>query len=186
MLLTNVELKFTHIDKPDDNGKYSTAFFCSKPEEEKALIALIDECWENDKGSFTKAPKSLSYNEYDNPEDANDKHNGKIIFNASQNAESADGKYQFKVDVYDSDAKLIDQDKVPAIGWGTIADLSVSTYCWTYKANKGVKLNLEAVMIVDLKEYGGSNPFQPREDGGYKAPTNPFTQPSEGPEVSGV
>ncbi len=184
MLLHNVELKFSHIDKPDDNGKYSTAFFCSDKAEEAALIKMIDDCWEADKGSFTKAPKSLSYNDYENPEDVNDKHNGKVIFNASQNAESSDGKYQFKVDVYDSDALLIDQDKVPSIGWGTIADISVSTYCWTYQKSKGVKLNFEALMIVDLVEYGGANPFEAKEDGGYKAPTNPFSQPA--PKVEGV
>lgn len=186
MLLNNVELKFTSIDKPDENGKYTTAFFCSDKSQEEALISLIEECWENDKGSFNKDPKSLSYKTYENPDDPSDPHNGEFIFNASQNAESADGQYQFKVDVYDSNASLIDSDKVPSIGWGTIADLSVSTYCWTHKATKGVKLNLEAVMIVDLKEYKGANPFQPREDGKYIAPSNPFTQPSKGPEVSGV
>jgi hypothetical protein len=185
MLLNNVELKFCHLDKPDDNGKYTTGFFCSNKDEEKALIELIETTWENDKGSFTKQPKSLSYNEYENPEDPNDKHNGKIIFNASQNAESGDGQYTFKVDIYDSAANLIEQDKVPAIGWGTIANVSVSTYCWTYKATKGVKLNLEAVQILDLVEYGGQNPFEAQESG-FKAPTNPFNQPSEGPKVSGV
>lgn len=183
MLLTNVELKFTSIDKPNDDGKYVTAFFCSDANEETALIAMIDECWEADKGTFSKAPKSLSYNEYDNPEDPNDKHNGKTIFNASQNAQSADGQYTFKVDVYDSDANLIEQDKVPSIGWGTIGNINVSTYCWTYKKDKGVKLNFEALQILDLVEYAGANPFEAQESG-YKAPTNPFKQPA--PEVKGV
>ena len=185
MLLNNVELKFTAIDKPNDDGKYQTAFFVNNSKDENALIKLIDDCWENDKGQFNKAPKSLAYKEYNNPEDPNDKHNGKTVFNASQNAESADGKYQFKVDVYDSSANLIDKDKVPSIGWGTIANINVTTYCWTFKKDKGVKLNLEAVQIIDLVEYGGANPFEPSE-GGYKAPTNPFTQPTEKQQDIGV
>ena len=179
MVLTNVELKFCHIQKPDENGKYSTAFFCSNKDQEAALINLIDETWENDKGSFTKEPKSLGYKTYENPDDDNDPHNGDTIFNCSQNAASADGQYEFKVDVYDSSKKLIDKEAVPNIGWGTKGDISVSTYCWTYQKAKGVKLNFDAFRIIDLVEREAANPFAnaAEVEGGYEAPTNPFNQP---------
>lgn len=183
MLLHNVELKFCHLKKPDDNNKYSTAFFCANKKDEEALKQAIEAFWEAEKGSFTKAPRSLSFDEYSNPNDINDKNNGKTIFNASQNATSADGQYTFKVDIYDSAANLIDEAKVPDIGWGTKANVSVSFYCWSYKNDKGVKLNLDAVQIVDLVERQGSNPFEAQE-GGYVAPVNPFTQ--NAPDVKGV
>lgn len=183
-MLVKAKLKFSHIDKPDDNNKYSTAFFCENKAEEKALIDLIEQCWESDKGSFTKNPKSLSFNKYQNEDNKDDEDNGRILFNASQNAESNDGKYKFKVDVYDSKAKMIPEDQIPKIGWGTLAMLSVTTYCWTYKAEKGVKLNLEAVQILDLVEYAGGNPFGETE-GNFIAATNPF-EAKNTPKVQGI
>lgn len=183
-MIVKAELKFTFLNNPDDNNKYSTAFFCLNKKEEQALIELIENAWETEKGAFNGKPRSLSYREYENPEDAQDPNNGKIIFNAAQNAESPDGQYKFKVDIYDSDAQLIDDDKLPSIGWGTIANLSVSTYVWTYKKDKGVKLNLDAVQILDLVEFTGSNPFEATDEGSFKAPSNPFKQ--NAPKVDGI
>ena len=184
-MLVKAKLKFTHIQKPDDNNKYSTAFFCLDKEQEKELIAAIDADWLANKGAYSKAPKSLSYNEYKNEDNTQDEDNGKIIFNASQNAQSADGKYTFKVAVYDSKAKLIPEEQVPSIGWGTIANLSVTTYCWTYQSSKGIKLNLEALQILDLVEYNGGNPFGEAEEGKFVAATNPFEAKST-PNVAGL
>lgn len=184
-MLVKAKLKFTHIQKPDDNNKYSTAFFCLDKEQEKELIAAINADWKANKGTYSKAPKSLGYNEYKNEENDQDEDNGKIIFRASQNAQSADGKYTFKVSVYDSKAKLIPEEQVPSIGWGTIADLSVSTYCWTYQSSKGIKLNLEAVQILDLVEYNGGNPFTEAEEGEFVATTNTF-EVKNTPKVKGL
>jgi hypothetical protein len=183
MLLKNVELKFSHLNAPDENGKWSTAFFCQNKQDEKMLVEAIDAFWAAEKGTFKKDPRSLGYGEYENPNDANDKNNGKIIFNANQNHKSADGQYTFTVDMYDAEAKMIEPDKLPSIGWGTKGNISVSFFCWTHKTDKGVKLNLEAVQILDLVEYGGENPFE-AEQGSYVAPSNPFKQPDA--KVSGI
>lgn len=178
MVIKNVRLKFGNIHQPNDEGKYTAAFFVENKKDEEALIKLIDEAWESGKGSYS-GEASLAYSEYE-AKDAGDEDDGKIIFNASQRANSPDGQYEFFVKVYDSDANLIGPKEVPAIGWGTIGDINVSTYIWTYKRKKGCKLNLEGFMIVDLVEYSGENPFEARSEGGYKAPTNPFRAENRG------
>ena len=164
MIVKNVELQWTSVNQPNQmSGKYQTDFYFQDAEAEAALISKIEEAWENHKGSFKGAAQSMGFSETDE---------GKIKFKATQAPKSNDGKYTFEVGVYDAKAKKV--ESLPNIGNGTIANVDFEIYPYTFKSNKGVKLNLKNIQIIELKEYGNGGPAFGEEEGYVAEPDNNF------------
>lgn len=153
MIVKKVELQWTSVKQVNTmSGKYQTDFYFQDKKAQEELIAAIDNIWEEHKGTFKGQPQSLGYSETDE---------GRIKFKATQAAQSADGKYTFEVGVYDAKARKLED--IPNIGNGTIANIDFEIYAYTFKNNKGVKLNLKNIQIIDLKEYGGAPAFGEEE-----------------------
>jgi len=167
MIVKNVKLNWVSVTTPNGmSGKYQTDFYMENP---KDLLEQIDNTWESHKGSFKGKPQSLGYTEILNE---NGEGTGEIKFKATQAPQSNDGKYTFKVEVYDAKAKKC--KPVPSIGNGTIANVDIEIFPYTFKQNKGVKLNLKAIQILDLVEYGGGSSFEAQEEGFVAEPDNNF------------
>jgi len=163
MIAKKARLQWTSVTTVNQmSGKYQTDFTIDEKQTAE-LIAKIDAAWEEHKGSFKGVPQSLGYSEII----GEDGYATGIKFKATQAPQSADGAYTFKVDVYDAGAKKL--GTVPTIGNGTIANIDFDIYPYTFKNNKGIKLNLKAIQILDLVEYGGSS-FEAEE--GYISDTN--------------
>lgn len=161
MIITNAKLNWTAVKTTNAlSGKYQTDFFL----ENDAAIALtekIDAAWNEYKGS-TKKAQSLSYS-YETDEDGNE--TGRIKFKASQSPNSRDGKYTFEVRVYDAKANLIPKQQIPNIGNGTVANLDISIYPYTFQNNKGIKLNLNGIQIIKLEEFSNGPDFSSQDEG---------------------
>ena len=158
MVVKKVKLNWTSVKQVNAmSGKYSTDFYFEDKKEETKFIAMIDEAWEGHKGTFKGEPQSLGYSTTDE---------GLIKFKATQAPQSNDGKYTFEVQVFDAKAKKLTD--IPAIGNGTIANVDLAIYPYTFKSNKGVKLNLKAIQILKLEEYGEAIEFA--EEEGYTSP----------------
>jgi hypothetical protein len=161
MIAKKAKLQWTAVTAVNSmSGKYQTDFTLDAKQTAE-LISKIDAAWEEYRGAFKGKPQSLGYSEI---LDENGFATG-IKFKATQAPQSADGKYTFKVDVYDAAAKKL--GTVPAIGNGTIANVDFDIYPYTFKNNKGVKLNLRAIQILELVEYGGGSAFEAEEDDNY-------------------
>lgn len=166
MIIKNVKLNWTSVVTPNSmSGKYQTDFYLDNPRD---LMNTINELWEDHKGSFKGQAQSLGYSETDD---------GQIKFKASQAPESSDGKYKFEVKVYDAKANQLSD--VPNIGNGTKANVDIELYPYVFKNNKGIKINLKAIQILDLVEFGGGSAFE--EEEGYTS-----AEPAFKPEVAGV
>lgn len=74
------------------------------------------------------------------------------------------------VTVVDSMRKQLEAEELERIGNGTIANVIVKPYDWTFKNKKGIGVGLQAVQIVELKEYRGAVDMFDAEEGGYVAP----------------
>lgn len=172
MIIRGVKLNWTSVVHPNQmSGKYQTDFYFQDAKAETDLITLIEEAWADHKGSFKGNPQSLGFSETED---------GEIKFKASQAPQSNDGKYTFEVSVYDAKANKLEGSKIPSIGNGTIANIDIDLYPYTYKNNKGVKLNLKAIQIIKLEEYNQEASFD--EEEGFTA-----TEPSGfKAEVAGV
>lgn len=174
MIIKNVKLEWTSVSTPNAmSGKYSTDFYFKDAEAQDAFIMKVDDAWRDHKGSFKGNPQSLGYVELDT---------GHIKFKATQAPKSGDGKYTFDVDVYDAKAKKLEPK--PSIGNGTIANVDIEIYPYTFKNNKGVKLNLKAIQIIELVEYGQGNNFD-AQDGYTAEPENNFGD-TTAPSVEGI
>ena len=172
MIIKNVEVHWTAVKQVNQmSGKYQTDFYFTDKDAQDALVAAIDTAWEEHKGTFKGSPQSLGYAETED---------GKIKFKATQAPQSADGKYTFNVGVYDAKAIKLEGESIPSIGNGTIANVDINIYPYTFKNNKGVKLNLQAIQIIDLKEYGNAPSFG-EEEGFTASPESGFT-----PTVDGI
>lgn len=77
---------------------------------------------------------------------------------------------QNPVMVVDSMKKSIEGDDLAKIGNGTIANVIVRPYDWTFKNKKGVGCGLQGVQIVNLKEYRGAADMFEAQEGGYQQP----------------
>ncbi len=178
MIVKSVELEWVSIVTPNQmSGKYSTDFYFNDKDAENALVKQIDDAWESHKGTHKGAPQSLGYTETED---------GRIKFKATQAPKSNDGKYTFTVLCFDAKAKKLTDGDIPSIGNGTIANVDLELYPYTFKNNKGVKLNLKAIQIMDLKEYGNAAGAGFESGDGYEAtPGNNFDD-TTAPEVSGV
>lgn len=70
----------------------------------------------------------------------------------------------------DSKKNTLDPNKV-LVGNGSKILCSINTYEWTFKNKSGVGLGLNGVMILDLKERSGADPFgnlSPEDNDEYK------------------
>jgi|TARA_R100000152_G_C6777745_1_gene207811 hypothetical protein len=77
---------------------------------------------------------------------------------------------QNPVMVVDSMKKSIEGEELARIGNGTIANVIVRPYDWTFKNKKGVGCGLQGIQIVELKEYRGAADMFEKQDGGYVQP----------------
>ena len=167
MVVPNIRIKSCRIDEPNDNDKLQIIFCVDDKKQEKQLIKDIDNAW---KEEGTGKPRNLPYftseasEEYPVDEDT-----GRTLFLANSNAEIV-GK-PFKVKLYDTKGNAIPADNQPSIGSGTIANLGTNTYVWTYKKDMGIKLNFNALQIVDLVEYSGGGESFGAVEGSYHADT---------------
>ena len=177
MIVKNVELNWTSVTQPNAmSGKYTTDFYFTDAKAQDALIAKIEEAWNDHKGSFKGNPQSLGYSETED---------GKIKFKATQAPQSHDGKYTFEVGVFDAKATKLDKSDIPAIGNGTIANVDFEIYPYTFKNNKGVKLNLKNIQIIKLVEYGNSVDFE-EEEGFTSSASGSMFSDTTAPSVEGV
>ena len=77
---------------------------------------------------------------------------------------------QNPVTVVDSMKKSIEGDELGKIGNGTIANVIVRPYDWTFKNKKGVGCGLQGLQITELKEYRGATDMFEAQKGGYVQP----------------
>lgn len=168
-------LLFPHIYEPEqyegkDVGYTVNIKFDQK--ETDALIALIDEELENAKHSIKLKPGQkwsaepfLGYKE--------DK-DGDIVFKFKANShyQTKSGEmHKVTIPVFDAHGKLI-KDPL-SIGNGTIAKVAYTLVpYWISKVVNGIKLRLDAVQIIDLKEYGTKDAkgFGFGEEEGFSTP----------------
>ena len=60
-----------------------------------------------------------------------------------------------------------------SIGNDSIANVIVRPYNWTFKGKSGIGCGLQAVQIIELKEYTGAVEMFDDVKGGYEAPAKP-------------
>ena len=77
---------------------------------------------------------------------------------------------QNPVMVVDSMKKSIEGEDLAKIGNGTIANVIIRPYDWTFKNKKGIGCGLQGVQIVNLKEYRGAADMFEMQEGGYQQP----------------
>lgn len=179
-------LLFPHIYEPEtyegkDVGYTVNIKFDQK--ETDALMAVIDAELEKAKHSIKLKPGQkwsaepfLGYRE--------DK-DGDIVFkfkaNSHYTAKSGE-MHKVTIPVFDAHGKPI-KDPL-SIGNGTIAKVAYTLVpYWISKVVNGIKLRLDAVQIIDLKEYGEKDAKGygfGEEEGGFSAPEeeddSPFTE----------
>lgn len=177
-------LKTPEIYEGDAIGYTIQAKFSQKATE--ALIAKLEAELERAKGDsqfagkkFLKEP-NMGYREKDN---------GDIIFKFKTKHEYKKGDEIIKrtVPVFDAAGKHIDVN----IGNGSIVKIAFSVIpYWKSAKQNGITLFLDAVQVLDLKEYSGggnADAFGFGQEEGYvatdKADDNPFEDPVVG-EVS--
>ena len=150
-------LLFPHIYEPEqyegkDVGYTVNIKFDQK--ETDALIAVIDEELQNAKHSIKLKPGQkwsaepfLGYKE--------DK-DGDIVFKFKANSHyttKSGETHKVTIPVFDAHGKPIKEPL--SIGNGTIAKVAYTLVpYWISKVVNGIKLRLDAVQIIDLKEYG--------------------------------
>jgi len=158
MVIENIRIKYATLNDTDDNGKFKVIFTFDNDKECKKLKKKIDEYWEENKPKGVKKPRHLPYfisepsEEYPDDKDA-----GRLIFIASKNEKSKDGKDLGGVPVYQPDG--YEYDEIPNIGSGTIANIIVDLFIWTFKKDAGVSMWLNKLQVIDLKEYSGGESF---------------------------
>jgi hypothetical protein len=157
MIVENVRVKSCRVDEPNDNGAYQIVFAVDDKADHKALVKMIDDEWKEN-GCKKKADNLAYFESEANEEFPDDDDTGSIIFIAKRNAETKKGK-EMHVDVYNDAGVKYERDELPAIGKGTIANLSTDAYAWEYKKKGGCKLNFNKLQIIDLVEYSGGDTF---------------------------
>lgn len=168
-------LLFPHIYEPEqyegkDVGYTVNIKFDQK--ETDALIAVIDEELQNAKHSIKLKPGQkwsaepfLGYKE--------DK-DGDIVFKFKANSHyttKSGETHKVTIPVFDAHGKPIKEPL--SIGNGTIAKVAYTLVpYWISKVVNGIKLRLDAVQIIDLKEYGQKDAkgFGFGEEEGFSAP----------------
>ena len=66
--------------------------------------------------------------------------------------------------------KSIEGEELAKVGNGTIANVIIRPYDWTFKNKKGVGCGLQGIQIVQLKEYRGAADMFEAQEGGYVRP----------------
>ena len=162
MIVKNIRVKSCRLDEPNDNDKFQLIFAVDDKDDRKALVKLIDNDWKENKGNLkngAKKPNNLAHFESEPNEDyPDDEDTGTTIFIATKNASITlkSGKVKEQhVSVFKSNG--VEYEEIPAIGAGTIANLSTDAYTWEFKRTAGTKLNLNKLQIMDLVEYSGGN-----------------------------
>lgn len=178
-------LLFPHIYEPEtyegkDVGYTVNIKFDQK--ETDALMAVIDAELEKAKHSIKLKPGQkwsaepfIGYRE--------DK-DGDIVFKFKANSQyttKSGETHKVTIPVFDAHGKPI-KDQL-SIGNGTIAKIAYTLVpYWISKVVNGIKLRLDAVQIIDLKEYGEKDAKGYgfcEEEGGFSAPEeddSPFTE----------
>jgi len=87
---------------------------------------------------------------------------------------------QNPVMVVDSMKRSIEGDDLAKIGNGTIANVIIRPYDWTFKNKKGVGCGLQGIQVTELKEYRGASDMFEAQEGGYVAPELEKTTVAEG------
>ena len=82
--------------------------------------------------------------------------------------------------VVDSMKRSIEGDDLAKIGNGTIANVIIRPYDWTFKNKKGVGCGLQGIQVTELKEYRGASDMFEAQEGGYVAPELEKTTVAEG------
>lgn len=168
-------LLFPHIYEPEqyeDKDVGYTVNIKFDQKETDALIAVIDEELQNAKHSIKLKPGQkwsaepfLGYKE--------DK-DGDIVFKFKANSHytTKSGEvHKVTIPVFDAHGKPIKEPL--SIGNGTIAKVAYTLVpYWISKVVNGIKLRLDAVQIIDLKEYGQKDAkgFGFGEEEGFSAP----------------
>jgi len=157
MIVEDIRIKSVRLTEPNDNEKFQIVFAVDDKKANKALVEMINDAWDEE---GTGTPRNLPYfiseasDEFPADEDT-----GKTLFLANTTRIPA---------VYDASNVKIATENMPSVGRGTIANLSTSTYVWTYKKDMGIKLNFNGLQIIKLVEYtGGGDDFEATE--GFKS-----------------
>lgn len=89
---------------------------------------------------------------------------------AKQEAADAQGRYivarsEFPVVVVNGKQEELDDDYIKTIGNGSIANVQINSYDWTFKKTSGTSAGLQQVMLLKKEEYAGfTNEFEEEED----------------------
>ena len=181
-------LLFPHIYEPETYEGKDVGFTVNIKFDQKetdALIVVIDKELEKAKHSIKLKPGQkwsaepfLGYRE--------DK-DGDIVFKFKANSHyttKSGETHKVTIPVFDAHGKPI-KDPL-SIGNGTIAKVAYTLVpYWTSKVVNGIKLRLDAVQIIDLKEYGEKDAkgYGFGEEEGFSAPEeeddSPFVDSSE-------
>lgn len=181
-------LLFPHIYEPETYEGKDVGFTVNIKLDQKetdAFIAVIDKELEKAKHSIKLKPGQkwsaepfLGYRE--------DK-DGDIVFKFKANSQyttKSGETHKVKIPVFDAHGKPI--KATLSIGNGTIAKVAYTLVpYWISKVVNGIKLRLDAVQIIDLKEYGEKDAkgYGFGEEEGFSTPEedddSPFVDSSE-------
>ncbi len=165
-IIKAVRIKYAALKETDDNDKFKVIFTFDDDDDCEALKDQIDAFWKENKPKGAKKPRNLPYfisepsDEYPDDEDE-----GRLIFIASKNETSKEGKDLGGVQVIKKNGVPYGDDDVPTVGGGTVANLSTDMFCWTHKRDHGVSLWLNKLQVLDLVEFSGGDEFGDESEG---------------------
>jgi len=87
-----------------------------------------------------------------------------------QEAADAMGSYivarsEFPVTVVNGKQEKLEEDFIRSIGNGSVANVQINSYDWTFKKKQGVSAGLQQVMLLKREEYSGFNSeFEDEDD----------------------
>ena len=87
---------------------------------------------------------------------------GRKLLRVKKNVKRRDGTMNNPPRVVDANRVQLSDDAVRALGNGSVCNYSLSPYEWTFSGNRGVTFYLDAVQVVDYKEFKPTNndPFE--------------------------
>lgn len=89
---------------------------------------------------------------------------------SKQEAADAQGRYivarsEFPIQVVNGRREKLDDDYIRTIGNGSIANVQVNSYDWTFKKKSGVSAGLQQVMLLKKEDYAGfKDEFEEEDD----------------------
>jgi len=169
MIVNNCRIKYgsaTQKNKFDDS-RISIDFFVDDKKEEKALREAIADV----KDSITGKAKvqHIGCKKYKGKEKG-DKDEGRWLFKTWTYAKQFESDLDAVIPMVKENGAEYALDKRPNLSWGSIVNISLTPKEWSTPngSDKGVKLILRKVQVVNAIEYEGGDEFGAVEGHGFE------------------